>query len=352
MQPEARTPSEFETIAAHYLPAVEAEMRAVVRVPEGPLHPFYGMMAYHLGWLDAEFQPTDARRGKGIRPLLCLLACEATGGDWERALPAAAAIELTHNFTLIHDDIEDGDVERRGRPTVWRLWGVPQAINTGDGLFVLARRALQRLVERDVEPHTVVQILAWYDEACQALCEGQYLDLAFEACTDVTTDEYLQMIRGKTAALLAVALRIGARLGTSDMRLVEMYTRFGEHLGLAFQLVDDILGLWGDQAVTGKPAGNDLRRKKKTLPVVYGLEHEAGESQQPLHALYRQKGLSDADVTAALRLLEAYGARRYVEGLARYHRQRALKVLDETGIDNPAQQRLRALARFLIEREF
>ena len=352
MQPETHIPSDFEAIAARYLPAVEAEMRAVVRVPEGPLHPFYGMMAYHLGWLDAEFRPTEARRGKGIRPLLCLLACEAAGGDWERALPAAAAIELTHNFTLIHDDIEDGDEERRGRPTVWRLWGVPQAINAGDGLFVLARQALHRLVERGVEPRTVVQVLAWYDAACQALCEGQYLDLAFEERTDVTAEEYLQMIRGKTAALLVAALRIGARLGTSDTRLVELYARFGEHLGIAFQLVDDILGLWGDQALTGKPAGNDLRRRKKTLPVVYGLEQETGQSQRPLHALYRQETLSDADVMAALELLERCGARRYVEDLARYHRQRALEILDETGIDNPAQQRLRTVARFLIEREF
>ncbi len=116
--------------------------------------------------------------------------------------------------------------------------------------------------------------------ACQALCEGQYLDLAFEERTDVTAEEYLQMIRGKTAALLVAALRIGARLGTSDTRLVELYARFGEHLGIAFQLVDDILGLWGDQALTGKPAGNDLRRRKKTLPVVYGLEQETGQSQR------------------------------------------------------------------------
>lgn len=344
--------SDLDAIVTAYLPAVEAEMRATIHIPEGPLRPFYGMMAYHLGWLDAEFQSVEARRGKGIRPVLCLLACQAAGGDWERAVPAAAAIELTHNFSLIHDDIEDGDVERRGRPTVWRLWGVPQAINAGDGLFVIARRAFHRLADRGVEPETVQQVIAWYDEACLALCEGQYLDLCFEERMGVTLEEYMQMIRGKTASLLVAALRIGSRLATADTRLVETYAHFGEHLGIAFQLVDDILGLWGDEVVTGKPAGNDLRRRKKTLPVVYALEQEANAAEQPLRALFRQQELSDGDVAFALDLLEACGARRYVEDLAQYHWQRALDALAETGIDNLAQQHLRTLARFLIERQF
>lgn len=324
----------------------------VYEAPAPHLTRFYGMMAYHLGWRDAELRPANQRAGKWIRPALCLLACEAAGGDWKRAVPAAAALELTHNFTLIHDDIQDGDTERRGRPTVWALWGVPQAINAGDGLFVLARIALHRLHRHGFDPATIQHVYQAYDEACRRLVEGQYLDIDFEQRLDVSVDEYLTMISGKTAALLAASLEIGARLATDDATVVDAYRQFGEELGLAFQIVDDILGAWGDEAVTGKPAGNDLRRKKKTLPVVYALEREAAGDEQPLRTLYQRDTLSDADVATALRLLEQAGARRYAEDLAQQHWQRAVDILAAMEIDNPAQGRLRILAKFLVEREF
>ncbi|MFQ5342339.1 MAG: polyprenyl synthetase family protein, partial [Anaerolineae bacterium] len=321
-------------------------------VPSPHLARFYGMMAYHLGWRDAELRPANQRAGKWIRPAICLLACEAAGGDWTRAVPAAAALELTHNFTLIHDDIQDGDIERRGRPTVWTLWGVPQAINAGDGLFVLARTALHGLHRHNFDPATIERVYRIYDEACRRLVQGQYLDIDFEQRLDVSVDEYLAMISGKTAALLAASLEIGARLATDDATVVDAYRQLGEELGLAFQIVDDILGAWGDEALTGKSAGNDLRRKKKTLPVVYALEREAAADEQPFRTLYQQDTLSDADVETTLRLLEEAGARRYAEDLAQQHWQRAVDTLAEIGIDNPAQRRLRDLARFLVEREF
>jgi geranylgeranyl diphosphate synthase type I len=345
--------SPLQHIIQPYAPALEREMRALVEEPPS-LHlvPFYGMMAYHLGWRDAELRPASHRSGKWIRPAVCLLACEAAGGDWQHAVPAAAALELTHNFTLIHDDIQDGDTERRGRPTVWTLWGVPQAINAGDGLFVLARTALHRLHCHPFDPATIEHVYRTYDAACLRLVEGQYLDIDFEQRLDVSVDEYLAMISGKTAALLAASLEIGARLATDDATVVDAYRQFGEELGLAFQIVDDILGAWGDEDVTGKSAGNDLRRRKKTLPVVFALEQEAAADERPLRTLYQQGALSDADVDTALRLLEQAGARRYAEDLAQQHWQRAVDTLAEIGIDNPAQGRLRALARFLVEREF
>lgn len=349
----SKTDSLLQQIVQPYLSAIQAEMRAVVERPHTPhLAPFYGMIAYHLGWRDAQLQPASQRTGKWIRPVMCLLACEAAGGDWEWAIPAAAALELTHNFTLVHDDIQDGDVERRGRPTVWKLWGIPQAINVGDGLFILARIALYRLERYEFDLATIQHVYRVYDEACLRLAEGQYLDIDFEQRLDVSVDEYLAMIAGKTAALLAASLEIGSRLATDDPQIVGAYRQLGEELGLAFQIIDDILGAWGDSTVTGKPAGNDLRRKKKTLPVVFALEQEATAEKRRLHALYQQEMLTDADVEFALQLLEETDARRYAEDLARQHWQRAMDILARTGIDNPAQRRLRTLARFLVEREF
>lgn len=345
--------SPLEDIVAPYVPAIEAEMRALVDRSTSPqLVRFYRMMAYHLGWRDAELRPASYRTGKGIRPAMCLLACEAAGGDWRRAVPAAAALELTHNFTLVHDDIQDGDAERRGRPTVWKLWGIPQAINVGDGLFILARIALQGLHRWEFDPATIQHVYQAYDKACLRLAEGQYLDIDFEERLDVTVEEYLTMIAGKTAALLAAGLEIGARLATDDAAVVDAYRQFGEELGLAFQIVDDILGVWGDEAVTGKPVNNDLRRKKKTLPVVFALEQDAAGDPQLLRTVYQKPSLADPDVKTALHLLEKAGARRYAEYLAQQHWQRAMDILARTGIENPAQGRLRTLARFLVEREF
>lgn len=348
-----RIEASLQEVIKPYAPALEAGMRSLVEEPPTPrLARFYDMLAYHMGWRDAELRHVDQRTGKWIRPAMCLLACEAAGGHWERAVPAAVAIELTHNFTLIHDDIQDGDAERRGRQTVWTLWGVPQGINAGDALFVLAHTALHPLHHGEFDPATIRHVYEAYDQACLRLVEGQYLDISFEDRLDVGVDEYLTMIAGKTAALLAASLAIGARLATSDERIVDAYREFGEELGLTFQIVDDILGIWGDKAVTGKPAGNDLRRKKKSLPVVYALERELVEANQPLHALYRQDTLAHADVEAALDILGEAGARRYAEDLAQQHWQRAVDILSKTGIENTAQSQLRNLARFLVEREY
>ncbi|HID86909.1 MAG TPA: polyprenyl synthetase family protein [Anaerolineae bacterium] len=338
-----------QDILARYAPAVEAEMQAVLATPHPSLAPFYNMMGYHLGWLDQRFQPTEARTGKRVRPALCLLACEALGGDPETALPAAAAIELVHNFSLIHDDIEDGSATRRGRPTVWSVWGEPHAINVGDGMLILARLALHRLAERGVEAARIQAIARVLDEACLALCQGQYLDLSFEERLDVTIEEYLAMVEGKTAALLSAATRIGAMLADDDKELILRYRRFGRHLGIAFQIVDDILGLWGDEAVTGKSAVDDILSKKKTLPIVYALEQERGEE---LRAMYRREALSKEDVRAVLAILDEVGARGYAQRLAEGHRQRALAELERTGIKNEAQDRLRQLALFLTQRTY
>jgi geranylgeranyl diphosphate synthase type I len=331
-----------------YLDAIEAEMKASVPLGQEPLSPYYGMMLYHLGWVDESFSPRPQKSGKRLRPLLCLLCCEASGGDWHQALPAAATIELIHNFSLIHDDIEDGSPERRHRPTVWSLWGQPQAINTGDGLFAISRLALQRLLQRGICPEKTVVSFRIVDETCLALTEGQYLDLSFENRDDVGVEMYMQMVGKKTASLIACATQLGSLLGTDDQHTVARYRQFGHQLGLAFQIVDDILGIWGEKEATGKGVGEDILNKKKSLPVVYALERGDRELRQ----IYSQESIGPRDLQSVMKKLDELGAREYARGVATQHWQLALHSLEETGIHNPAQEKLRELALFLVERQY
>jgi geranylgeranyl diphosphate synthase type I len=335
-----------------YLPLIEVELRKVLAPSHPQLAYFYGMMQYHLGWMDERFVPTKDGAGKRLRPILCLLTCQATGGDPGQALPAATAIELVHNFSLVHDDIEDKSPLRRRRPTVWKVWGVPQAINAGDGLSVLAHLAMQRLADSGVPPQRVLTALEILDEACLALTEGQYLDLSFEDLLDVDVEQYLSMIRGKTAALFSASARLGALVAGSDLESIARYRRFGEDLGLAFQIVDDILGIWGDPQVTGKPAADDIRQRKKTLPVVRALEAEKRTKGKSLREIYQQQTVNEETVEVALKILDDLGARRYAQEMANDYYQKALSELNATGVKNEAQNDLRELAAFLVERSY
>ncbi|MCX6068414.1 MAG: polyprenyl synthetase family protein, partial [Chloroflexi bacterium] len=216
------------------------------------------------GWTGENAGPEAT--GKRIRPLLVLLASAASGGNWQSALPAAAAVELLHNFSLIHDDIQDNSDKRRGRSTVWVKWGMPQAINAGDGLFVLSNLAITDLIT-SYPAEIVVKAAQILHETCLDLTRGQYLDISYENRLDLGVEDYWPMISGKTAALLSSCCQIGALLGTSDESTLEAYRSFGHYLGLAFQVQDDILGIWGNEAVTGKSVASDLVKGKKSLPV-------------------------------------------------------------------------------------
>ena len=294
-----------------YLPLIEAEMAALLAPPDTAAAGHYHIMQYHMGWLDAELRPTHTPAGKRIRPMLCLLACAAAGGDPERALPAAAGLELLHNFSLLHDDIEDNSPTRRHRPTAWTVFGMPIVCNAGDGMFSLAHLAFFRLAARGVPAAVVLRALQRFDEMCLALTEGQFLDMSFEGQMDVTPDDYFRMIAGKTGALLAASPEIGALVAGASPDLAACYRRYGAALGRAFQLQDDILGIWGDEAATGKSAASDILSKKKSLPVIYGLAHE--RLGPDLSALYAGPAFAASDVPAVLALLDAVGARSYVE---------------------------------------
>jgi geranylgeranyl diphosphate synthase, type I len=339
-----------EMLVRRYREAVLAEMKAVLA---GRRLPLYDMMRYHLGIAGPKGEPTAARAGKMLRPALCLLSCEAVGGRRRQALPAAAALELIHNFTLIHDDIEDASQSRHGRDTVWRVWGEAQAINAGDGMFALAHLALNRLLEVGVAAPQVVEAARLLDEASLALCEGQNLDLAFEERLDVTRDDYLTMVSGKTAALMGAATAVGALLGGASEDAVGVFKEFGRHLGLAFQIRDDVLGIWGDTAETGKCASDDVVARKKSFPVVYALEHASENDRRALHRIYGAGTVSPGSVAGVLAVLERSGARAASEEAADCHVEEALSALGGLqGLDLvPARRReLEALAFYLVRR--
>jgi len=324
------------------LPAIETELRRTLdSFPPAWYSELAQMIAYHLGWDGAG----PAARGKRVRPLLTLLACAAAGGDWQQAVPAAAAVELIHNFSLVHDDIQDRSDTRRGRPTVWKQWGIAQAINTGDAMFVAAHQAASRLALRSIEPRTVLAVRDRLDHACLRLTQGQHLDLAFEQSPDVTPPAYLEMIAGKTAALIEAATAAGALIAGVPEPQVGRYAEFGLQLGLAFQTLDDILGIWGEPAVTGKPSGDDLTQRKKTLPVLLGL------SASPEFAeLWASADSTRHRLQAMQQALQAAGALDATRQAAEAHTRRALGALEAAQPAAPAASELRALADNLLQR--
>lgn len=340
----------LKQLAAQMLPALESEMRAVLRADtsEKP-DQFYGMMHYHMGWVDSDLTPVDVNGGKQIRPLLCLLSCAAAGGDWRQAAPAAASVEILHNFTLIHDDIEDASPARRGRPTVWKLWGVELAINSGDGMFALAHLALARLLERGVAAETVVTALRRFDETCLALTEGQHADMTFEQRPDVSVAEYIGMITGKTAVLLSLCAELGAQIAGKDAETVSHYRRFGLELGLAFQVIDDILGIWGDESVTGKSAATDIIARKKTLPVLYALD-----KSETLQTLYQTPSdtQSTGFVDQIVALLNEHGAYEFAAEKATAYSHSALSHLEAAQPTGEAGKALYELAAMLLKRSY
>jgi geranylgeranyl diphosphate synthase type I len=292
--------------------------------------PMYEQIRYHLGYADPA-----ARPGKRMRPLLGLLAYASISPDWERALPGAAAVELGHNFSLVHDDIEDGDAERRGRPTLWVRDGVPQAINTGDALFTISRVALHHLTLLGFSDAKVIRLMKLYDETCLRLCEGQFIDIAASAQTEMqSVEHYFEMIGRKTAALISGSVESGAILASDDEEVIRRFRNFGWALGLAFQINDDLLGIWGDEAATGKEA-SDLARHKKTLPVLHAMEQASPADRAVLKNLYAEVNPGAESVAAGLQVLERTGSREYTRLQAHDWRAKAISEIRSLSQLNP-----------------
>jgi geranylgeranyl diphosphate synthase type I len=301
--------------------------------------------SYHHGWSDAEGRPTGRSGGKLVRPALALLSARTAGHTEEEGMPAAVAVELVHNFSLLHDDIMDDDTERRGRATAWTVFGVPNALLAGDALLTAATSVLLDSDGAGVRPAT-----ARLMTATQRMIGGQTADIDFERRDDVTLAECVRMSGDKTGALLSCACSLGADLVGADAELVDRLAAFGEHVGLAFQLVDDLLGIWGDPKITGKAAGADLRVRKKSLPVVAALN---SASSVELHGLYSsQETLTEAEVRRAGHLVERGGGRDWARDEATRQITAAQEGLAEAEIPAAVHDDLSQVAEFVAGRRF
>lgn len=326
------------------LPEIEQELQSQVqRLDAQRTLPFHEMLTYHMGWT-GEGAGKEAT-GKRIRPLMVLLAAASTGAEWKNALPAAAAVEMVHNFSLVHDDVQDNSDKRRGRFTVWKKWGVPMAINVGDAMFVIANQAVMDLIKTH-QALTVVRAATILNNTCLDLTRGQFLDMSYEERTDLSLEDYWPMIGGKTSALLSACTHIGALLGNTNEGEQEAYRQFGYHLGLAFQVQDDILGIWGDEAVTGKSAASDLVEGKNSLPVLYALGKQGKFAER-----WNQGPITVDEVKTVAALLEKEGGRAYAEEMSEKETQKALGFLESANPRGAAGESMLELANMLLKRK-
>jgi geranylgeranyl diphosphate synthase, type I len=344
----------LKSFTDNMLPAIESELQQIVARLDAPATlPFHEMLTYHMGWSGEGSGPEAT--GKRIRPLLVLLTYVASlkeNGDvqaglsnWLRALPTAACLELIHNFSLLHDDIQDGSDLRRGRLTVWRKWGVPQAINAGDALFILAQLALLE-TKNNLPPEITLQAGEIINSACLALSRGQFLDISYETRSDLAIEDYWPMVSGKTATLLSACTQVGAILGGAEEAAQESYRSFGHYIGLAFQTQDDYLGIWGDSAMTGKSTESDLIAGKKTLPVLYGL------SKNGLFARRWAEGPIQANEVGSLsEQLTVEGAKLYTQEAADQMTDLALQSLRSAEPHGQAGEALFELTNQLLIRQ-
>lgn len=323
-------------------------------VPETGGADVHLLQRYHLGWIerDGSSAAGGSSQGKALRPTLCLFACEAVASSFDRALPVAAALELIHNFSLLHDDIQDQDLERRHQPTAWSIWGIPRALVAGDAMHSTGNLTALRAEEEGVSAHVVLRVSEILTDSYLAMIEGQCLDLQFESRTDITTDEYLHMIACKTGALIRCGLETGALLADGDEPTIRAFASFGEGLGRAFQIRDDYLGIWGDEATLGKATGNDIRRRKKSYPVVFALERASGATLGDLHRIYGQEELEEDDVQRVLAILDEVGARENAQAVTEAAVNRALDALAPVALPDWARAEAEELVDFLARREY
>ncbi|HEX2280901.1 MAG TPA: polyprenyl synthetase family protein, partial [Thermomicrobiales bacterium] len=310
--------------------------------------PIYHVLRYHLGTANAAFEPESADPGKRLRSKLCLLCCDAAGGDPRQAVPVAASIELLHNFTLIHDDIQDMAELRRHRQTVWSLWGVPQAINAGDAMFAAAHVALNRSVERGVPAQVTLDLSSALHATTLRIVEGQVLDLGFEHRTDVDSREYLAMIAGKTAAIIRFACWAGAKVAGLSGDRVSAFGALGNAIGMGFQIRDDFLGVWGATETTGKAPADDIRRRKQALPILLLKERSSPGDRNRIDKLYTQRELSPDDIQLVLGLFEEHEISQSVQTeVARWH-DKAYSMLQNLGLAGESTAMIESLLDELV----
>ncbi len=334
----------LKELSSSMLPLVEEELqRQIARLDQPRLLPFYEMLTYHMGW--AKNGNDRLAIGKRIRPLLLLLVNESCKSEWLHATPAAAAVELIHNFSLVHDDIQDHSLIRHGRAAVWHKYGMPMAINVGDALFALSNQAAMDL-SKSYGPEIVIRAGTILNNMCLDLTCGQYLDMSYQNRTDMPMEDYWPMIEGKTGALLSACTQIGAILAGVGEIIIEQYRLFGLNLGLAFQVEDDIIGIWGDEALTGKSASSDLLEGKNSLPILYAL-NQKGEFAKRWNA----GAIRSEEVAEITQMLKDEGAFDFSRREARRLTDQATVALKKASPQGEAGFALAELMTKLLDRQ-
>lgn len=322
-------------------------------VPDLEDHAVNTLLRYHLGWSDTSGTPaaSPGSQGKALRPTLCMFACDALDGDPRHAAPAAAALELIHNFSLVHDDIQDQGLERRHQPTVWAVWGTDQALVAGNAMQSLGD--LITLSARDsVHPDTAIHVSQLLTHSYLEMIEGQCRDLEFERREIIDPDEYLDMIALKTGALIRSSMVIGATIATDDADTLENVARFGRAIGRLFQIRDDYLGIWGDEAITGKSTDSDIVQRKKSYPIVYAFQHADGSNREELLRLYAHETLGEAEVGRVLDILADIGADRQTDELTEATAEEGRAALDMLELPPWAKDDAKTLIDFMAYRLF
>lgn len=341
-------PPPLPSVFGRYQESIDSALRDRLSVSD----PFvYSMLRYAMGWSDTSGSPVSAPQGKALRPTLCLLTCEAVCGDSRRAIPPAACLELIHNFSLVHDDIQDRDEYRRHRPTLWKVWGEPKALTAGNVMRIVADATVQGLRADSVpdsEINTVNRVLT---EASLEMIEGQHLDVAFEGRSDIGMQSYLDMISRKTGALIRTPMHVGAIMGTRDPKVIDSFRECGRSLGYVFQIRDDVLGIFSEEETTGKPVGADIRRKKNSLPIVHAMSQADRAQRRMLEDTYDHETVTDTDVEAVLDIMDDLGTEEFANSLAAEHCERALEALADVEIPLNSRADIEELATFLLVRQ-
>lgn len=323
---------------------IESELKSVV-MGRGDLA-LYRMMAQHMGWLDELGEPVEAIPDLRVHPTLCVLACEALGGEPGRAMPAAAAVELVFRSSQIHGDIQDGVPERYGRPTVWWTWGPAQSINAGDGMHALARLSLLSLADGDTTPEQAFRAASTLDAAALRYCEGKFLDLTYQERVDITQEAYLEAVEGRWAALMGCAAELGAQMASAGECAEQAMALYGRKLGAAAHVRDDVMRLWGS-SFEMMPHAGDLLNKRKSLPIVYALRNATGAERRTLGDVYFKRVMEPEDLDKILGVLERLGAREFAQEKADELCREAIEALNDTGASADGLEELAAYARYL-----
>ena len=326
-----------------YRQAVEAELRDVFEGRDGFL---YKLLRYHLGWVDQHGQAEYGATPLHLQGAVALVACEALGGEFEAALPAAAGVELVHHFTLVHGEVQAGRAESVDRPGIWWVWGPAQAINAGDGLHALGRAAMMRLGRRGASPERVLRAVRSLDQACLRLCEGQYMDLEFQDQLMVTSGAYMDMVNRKAGALAGSSAEAGALAAGASDEHCDALRGLGIKVGAAWQITRDTVDFWGERgdAITA----SNIISKKKSLPIIHALEHGSVSAKREMGAIYMKRVLEQEDVSRLLAILDESGARAAAEDRARQLVEEGLSEATSSGVEDNGMELLRELTEWAL----